>query len=98
MRTPRGARAERVASRNARLRSALVRTGRRRAATRFSFVDPGLRARGRVEGRAGTRGAFGAPDDALRPRLSTRASDRRVLVLQAQARVPPRAARRPLPA
>ena len=50
-----------------------------------------------LEGRAGARSALGAPDDALRPRLPAHASDRAVLVPQAQARVPPGAARRPLP-
>ena len=89
---------KRIGSRDAGLRPAVVRAGGRRPAPRFSFVDPGLRARRRLQGRAGARGALGAPDDALRPRLPAHASDRAVLVPQAQARVPPGAARRPLPA
>ena len=61
-----------------------------------SLID-GLRARRRPAHRARARGALGAADDALRPRLPARAAARAVLVLQAQARVPPGRARRALP-
>ena len=50
----------------------------------------GLRARRRPAGRAGARGAIGAADDALRPRLPAEAAEDAVLVPQAPARVPAR--------
>ena len=58
----------------------------------------GLRACRRAEGRAGARGALGAADDALRPRLPAEAAEDAVLVPQAPARVQARRRGSPLPA
>ena len=57
-----------------------------------------LRARRRPEGRAGARGAIGAADDPLRPRLPAEAAEDAVLVPQAPARVPAGRRGSPLPA
>src|SRR5581483_10548388 len=54
-----------------------------------------VRERRRPPCRARARGAVGAADDALRPRLPEDAADRAVLVSQARARMPSRRARRP---
>ena len=84
----RSSRSGRVPAGDAGLRPALVRAGGGRPAarvsgrswTRYEHADV-------LAGRAGARRALGPPNDPLRPRLPTHASDRAVLVLQAPARV-----------
>ena len=76
------------------IRRDVVRAAGGRGPAAVPLADRRLRARRRAADRARARGALGAPNIAFRPRLPERPPDRAVLVLQAQARVPPGRARR----